>query len=775
MLLVLTVVLYLCTVLGSGRYDIISVLMIFSSMLLLNAVWFFDVSINATTEIWLKERGRRIMLGLAAFLSCVTSALMLSSFLRIRFPRAEEGVSTLHLLFAAILSMAILLHRYGSGSWRDVIIQSPWGEESESSKRKNHKKSDGDNNASSNGSALGRFKFVKRVMQKEVFLSLKWSALIVVAAISGIFVARNAYADTLSETLCEQLHLSGNNGNDPASSSSSSSSLDTMVTGLIGNTTATLCKEFREESGVHNVYTLSLLFQAYIMVALIQLVPLMMFASLKVVVFSPVSFIAPPAYEGGAVESTSSLRKSQSNASDAAVAGERADKLTSAMAFGSESIRRKVPTLSWQVDHNSGNGGGGGDGSGGYSASSSSSVSSFDRARAAAAATASAPIRAPRWQEALYVYRAIQAELVASVKAPYLGPPVVPYLQNGGYGFGMLGGGSGSGGTIGIGAGGRLLTIMRALAMEDFALVLSSRTWGLVQCRKQLFARGWCDAIVAALTFVSATTLQVQIVTCHAMEEVLEHQQQYREERQAARDQQQRSNGSGSSSSSSGSNSSSKGEDAYKFNQIMGGHFQVKNLDRVSGIPQAVVRLIRAGRDRVDGSVLGYLGNKMLRAWAGFAWARPLLRALYARYPFSHALPPFILQTCINAVRGVSKGLEHALTDDPTGMAEYHLIGAMELLIKLELSLEEYEVCMKRCHVNVFTDSNMKRVRSSGGRLSPPSGAAVYDVKSLQIEVGTAIDTLVRSFRDVLSRPDCPLLQDDSTAPVLLARIKSIH
>ena len=179
--------------------------------------------------------------------------------------------------------------------------------------------------------------------------------------------------------------------------------------------------------------------------------------------------------------------------------------------------------------------------------------------------------------------------------------------------------------------------------------------------------------------------------------------------------------------------------------------------------------------EEADKLVPGFSEMRMLRAWAGFAWARPLLRALYARYPFSHALPPFILQTCINAVRGVSKGLEHALTDDPTGMAEYHLIGAMELLIKLELSLEEYEVCMKRCHVNVFTDSNMKRVRSSGGRLSPPSGAAVYDVKSLQIEVGTAIDTLVRSFRDVLSRPDCPLLQDDSTAPVLLARIKSIH
>ena len=101
-----------------------------------------------------------------------------------------------------------------------------------------------------------------------------------------------------------------------------------------------------------------------------------------------------------------------------------------------------------------------------------------------------------------------------------------------------------------------------------------------------------------------------------------------------------------------------------------------------------------------------------------------------------------------------------SLTDDPTGMAHYHLIGSMEILIRLELSLEEFEVCMARCQVNML--AKLKKVKK-------------VDAKSLQIEVGDAIDRLVGAFRDVLSRQNCPLLQDDIVGPVLLARIKTMR
>ena len=101
-----------------------------------------------------------------------------------------------------------------------------------------------------------------------------------------------------------------------------------------------------------------------------------------------------------------------------------------------------------------------------------------------------------------------------------------------------------------------------------------------------------------------------------------------------------------------------------------------------------------------------------------------------------------------------------SLSDDPTGMVHYHLIGCMEILLRLELALEEFEVCMARCQVNVLTE--LKRVKK-------------VDTKSLQIEVGNAIDRLAYAYKDVLSRRSCPLLRDDVLGPALLARIKAMR
>ena len=109
-----------------------------------------------------------------------------------------------------------------------------------------------------------------------------------------------------------------------------------------------------------------------------------------------------------------------------------------------------------------------------------------------------------------------------------------------------------------------------------------------------------------------------------------------------------------------------------------------------------------------------------------------------------------------------SQGLEECLTDDASGTAEYHLIAAVDLLIKLELSLEEFEVCMKRCCVNLMLENRSRSLLA-------------LDMKTLQIETSASLDSLVVAYRDVLSRADCPLLQDQCVAHALLQRVKSVY
>lgn len=681
-------IIYLSSFFGTGRFgfDFINAVVVFSSMLLLNAVWFFDISINANTDVWLRERGKRLFLGILTFVSCAMSTFMLSMQFQSKIVDPADALSSIDLLVCSILSTAALLYRYDSGWWRDATIKYPWALSQDGSE---HKKTDGDaSGARDNASVpLKLMKALNGLVGKEIVSSMRWSLIIVAGTIVWVFMGKHLNAGSVCDLNSELVK------------------------------SVARCEERRAVAVSHRLATYLLQsYNIFWVAILIQLLPLTMLTTLKMLIFSPVSFISAPSYKGGAVESTSSLRRSQSNVAPETVQPATST-LTRAMCFGQNSIRNVI-RFSWESVANT--------------------------------LSALSPVSAPRWQEAWYVYKDINKELVNSLKVSFIGPPAVPYLHSGGEGGFMV-----------DASGGRLHTIMRSLAMEDFALVASSQTRGLVQCRKQLFLSGWCDAVSAALTFVSATTLQVQLITCHAMEEVLEQQQRRREVRSSERDRARDRDGRTSSSSQDQSQQQERAsEDMFKFNQIMGGHFQVKNLDRVYSIPDAVVALVRRGKDRMDRSLMGYFGNKMLHSWSWSSWMRPLLRAMYARYPFSHSLPPFVMQTCLNAVKGVSSGLQNALTDDATGTAEYHLIAAAELLIKLELSLGEFDMCMKRCHVNVLTD--IRRGRT-------------LDMRTLQIETAASIDSLVGAYRDVLSRSDCPLLQDQCVAPVLLQRIKSMR
>merc|ERR1711871_1074997 len=149
--------------------------------------------------------------------------------------------------------------------------------------------------------------------------------------------------------------------------------------------------------------------------------------------------------------------------------------------------------------------------------------------------------------------------------------------------------------------------------------------------------------------------------------------------------------------------------------------------------------------------------NFVLRKpWLSVLW--PLARLAVARYPFTDALPPFVIQTSIHAVRGIANALISSLEDDIFGLAQHHVIATMDILIRFKFALEEYELCMTKCFlVNVVNKT--KRVSS-------------LDTKNLESEVDVAIDGLIQSFRDILSRNDNPLMQDDIIAGELRSRLK---
>ena len=129
---------------------------------------------------------------------------------------------------------------------------------------------------------------------------------------------------------------------------------------------------------------------------LMQVIPFAMLSTLKMLILSPVSFMSPPSYKRGqwkvlrafvAANLMSHLKRIDLPA----------DTLTSAMSVGMNSMQRVV-NFSWTMN----------------TIGTDSVVGS---------------VSAPRWREAWYVYKAINDELLRSLKVSYVGPPAVPYLR----------------------------------------------------------------------------------------------------------------------------------------------------------------------------------------------------------------------------------------------------------------------------------------------------------------------------------------------------------
>ncbi len=722
----LSIFLYASSVFGgSGHRDFLCTVLIFASFFLLNVAWFFDMAINVDLKVWMRTAMDLILFPTLIAATCSCAAVMLGIFMDYRYPAHELAVSSANLICCALMHTMVINDRYKRGGLADVVIASPF--EDASARKLRTKKTDNaelvwggeEDDNDDKGNTLGWiWAYVRMVLRNEILGSLRHAVWIALVTIACITACRHAVTGILCHPGIPFLDY-------------------------------LFCPDYTSYN------YLSMVYQIFLASVMLQVFPLLMLSSLKILLLSPITFITTPIPAHGSIESTASLRNSQSNY--APVSNQTYTRaLTSGMSFGMEPLRKVVKFScvhgNFRANDTSNYRNGGGQGLQGDVVN---AARNGDSSLALGGAMGSEKgLSTPRWQEALFTYRAISEELLAGLRVSYLGPPLVTYLKGGGGGYifgNQLGNVSGTA---------RFQTLTRSLAMSDFARVACAETPGLGMRRRQLFLEGWGEACVAALTYVSAVTLQIQLITCHAMETVIKPQPHWSSfHGEGDRSQTRKSTSSSGGSSGRDRRDSNGGGESFRFNQILGGNFQAKNLDRLVSIPEAVVELVRRGKSRVDKSIFGFLGNAMMNNRL-LGWSWPVIRLVLARYPFTGAVPPLVLQTCINAVRGVSYGLVKSLTDDPTGMAHYHLIGSVEILIRLELALEEFEVCMARCQVNIL--AQLRKIKK-------------VDAKSLQIEVGDAIDRLVGAYKDVLSRPSCPLLQDDIVGPVLVARIKTMR
>ena len=356
----------------------------------------------------------------------------------------------------------------------------------------------------------------------------------------------------------------------------------------------------------------------------------------------------------------------------------------------------------------------------------------------------------PRWQEAFYVHQSIRREIYKAVIAKDIGPPVVPYV---------------GGASVWMGISGQIDILTKSLAMQNFATIATADSKSWLYRRKKIFAQAWNHIATASLAHVSAVTLQLQLIVSHALENVLRHDgdagingmnKRYNEEvyQNRFRFANTVDDGNGPKPSS---DDNRRNAAAFQALHVLGGHFSVKNIDRPFSIPLEVTALTRSCADLRNRTFLGMITNFVLRKpWLSVLW--PLARLAVARYPFTDALPPFVIQTSIHAVRGIANALISSLKDDIFGLAQHHVIATMDILIRFKFALEEYELCMTKCFlVNVVNKT--KRVSS-------------LDTKNLESEVDVAIDGLIQSFRDILSRNDNPLMQDDIIAGELRSRLK---
>jgi hypothetical protein len=417
----------------------------------------------------------------------------------------------------------------------------------------------------------------------------------------------------------------------------------------------------------------------------------------------------------------------------------------------------------------------------------------------------------PRWQEALRVHRAVYDQLLASVQPTPYGPAIVPWLQTTGNNNIFAFSKSSSGFSLNFNA-----DVARSMAMQSFCAIATGTSVGLRNKRRVLFmlattpkgvgsrgsgmnsgfveqeVGGWADAAVGAIAYIDAVSLQLQLIVAHALDvlaySVGDGMQTLTSDsttKGALHGLQAMSSSSTSSSNNAGNKSSSSGSGggAARVATDHGGGYgdgiyigapthasAIRDVTHAFIIPQQVTEIARRGAMLRDKSYLGHVCNHLLASkWAYPLWN--LSRALVGIHPCMHVIPPFVLQTGIHAVKGVSAGLIASLRDDSTGTAQSQLVAATESLIRLERSLQLYDTCLRRCQATpgVFILDPL------GLPSSATDNGSTVDVPALQSCTEMAVTALVRAFRDVLARGDCPLLQSELCSDVLTARIKKIR
>ena len=121
-----------------------------------------------------------------------------------------------------------------------------------------------------------------------------------------------------------------------------------------------------------------------------------------------------------------------------------------------------------------------------------------------------------------------------------------------------------------------------------------------------------------------------------------------------------------------------------------------------------------------------------------------------------------------------------ALREDITGRAQNHVVAVVECLIRLEASLDLWDETLRRSlqvpGLRVM-GLGSPLVGMDTGLPCGKSGSNVgkVDMPALQMHVGAQLAALVRGFSDVLSRGECPLLQERLCADRLAQRLRKLN
>lgn len=312
-------------------------------------------------------------------------------------------------------------------------------------------------------------------------------------------------------------------------------------------------------------------------------------------------------------------------------------------------------------------------------------------------------LRSHYWEEVLLAQHDIAEKLLCVTDSSPLGPPVLPFLA-------------------GVNDSGynrqRIITWGQCLAMQDLAQLAKHNK----ERRKEIFNAEkngkFVEIVVASCAMIDATTMQLQLVVAHAVEDVLrlttektadQHKLVGNDERRAALSQR------------------NKGPIAHRW----GG-----------SVPFTSIDIVKDGRDKLEKQ--WWWNSKLIRYGI-----LPLLGkdVFCIRRICTQPLPIAVTQMTINAVDGVSTLLIKGTSEDVTSLQTHHVLAAVICsLLGLIFILQEFGDAIRRSRVGPMMVNGLgpgiQAIRR-GVYLTP-------DLRDLLLKTDDCLTNLLVVYRDVV-------------------------